>query len=131
VAGKDLKELFRAYRERDELSFRRAAQRVIEEEEAKHHLALARDLRQILVGGSTAPVLDTVALPSPPTDREGGWPLADVRHPGRYLPDLVLDDRITRQLSSIGEELRRWELLDRHGTRPLPWAKFAHRRDKS
>jgi SpoVK/Ycf46/Vps4 family AAA+-type ATPase len=115
VAGKDLKELFRAYRERDELTFRRAAQRIIEDEESKHHLALARDLRQLLVGGSTAPVLDTVALPAPPTDREGGWPLADVRHPSRYLPDLVLDDRITKQLSGIAEEFRRWELLDRHG----------------
>jgi SpoVK/Ycf46/Vps4 family AAA+-type ATPase len=115
VAGKDLKELFRSYRERDELSFRRAAQHIIEEEEAKHHLALARDLRQILVGGSSAPVLDTVALPSPPMDREGGWPLAEVRHPSRYLADLVLEERITAQLGSVAEEYRRWEVLDRHG----------------
>jgi SpoVK/Ycf46/Vps4 family AAA+-type ATPase len=115
VAGKDLKELFRAYRERDELSFRRAAQRIIEEEEGKHHLALARDLRQILTVGGAAQTLDTVVLPPAPMDREGEWPLAEVRHPERYLTDLALEPSITAQLGGIAEEVRRWEALDRHG----------------
>jgi len=44
VAGRHLKELFRAFRSRDELAFRRAATEIIEEEQAKHHHALARDL---------------------------------------------------------------------------------------
>ena len=80
MAGKDLKELFRAYRERDELTFRRAAQRIIEEEESKQHLALARDLRTILVGGGAAHSVESISLPPPPMDRDGDWPLAEVRH---------------------------------------------------
>ena len=41
MAGRDLKELFRAFRNADELAFRRAANTIIEEEEARHHVALA------------------------------------------------------------------------------------------
>jgi SpoVK/Ycf46/Vps4 family AAA+-type ATPase len=116
MAGRDLKELFRAYRERDELSFRRAAQQIIEEEEAKHHVALARDLKQILAGGSAVSVTPgSVQLPAPPTDREGDWPLAEVRHARRYLQDLVLDGRVGEQLSSISNEFRHWQAIDRAG----------------
>jgi len=114
VAGKDLKELFRAYREHDELSFRRAAQSIIDEEEAKHHLALARDLRTILVGGGGAQTIDTVTLPPLPTDREGEWPLAEVRGAERYLADLILEERVTTQLLSLAEEFRHWETLSRY-----------------
>jgi hypothetical protein len=75
MAGRELKQLFRAYREGDELAFRRAAQEIIADEEAKNHLGLARDLRKIMTGGGQAAVAvavaETVALPTPPTDREG------------------------------------------------------------
>jgi len=47
VAGSQLKRLLRAYRDRDDLAFRRAAVEIIEEEEAKHHVQLARDLRRL------------------------------------------------------------------------------------
>jgi SpoVK/Ycf46/Vps4 family AAA+-type ATPase len=115
VAGRDLKELFRAYRENDQLTFRRAAQRIIEEEESKHHLALARDLRKILVSGGTSQAIDTVALPPPPMDRDGEWPLAEVRPPERYFADLVLDETIVRALGGLAEEFRHWETLGRNG----------------
>jgi SpoVK/Ycf46/Vps4 family AAA+-type ATPase len=115
VAGRDLKQLFRAYREDDELSFRRAAQQIIDEEEAKHHLALARDLRKILVGGAVAHPIETVVLPPPPMDREGEWPLAEVRQPDRYLADLVLDESVSGQLLGLADEFRHWETLGRHG----------------
>lgn len=35
---------------RDELAFRRAAMEIIEEEQSRHHNALARDLQKLLVG---------------------------------------------------------------------------------
>jgi len=63
-----LKELFRAFRTNNELAFRRAALEIIEEEQAKHHTALARDLRSLLAVGSN-PSVDTSAftvLPEPP-----------------------------------------------------------------
>lgn len=115
MAGRELKQLFRAYREGDELAFRRAAQEIIEEEESKQHLALARDLRRIIAGGTTAAVAEGVTLPSPPMDREGEWPLAEVRHPSRLLDHLVLPGKLIERLDGIATEFRRWEELDRHG----------------
>lgn len=63
MAGRELKQLFRAYREGDELAFRRAAQEIIEEEESKQHLALARDLRRLIAGGGSAAVAEPGCAP--------------------------------------------------------------------
>jgi SpoVK/Ycf46/Vps4 family AAA+-type ATPase len=115
MAGRELKQLFRAYREGDELAFRRAAQEIVEEEESKHHIALARDLRAILAGGTTRAVAADVVLPDPPRDREGEWPLAEVRHPEHSFDDLVLAGDLVRRFRALAEEYRRWEELDRRG----------------
>src|SRR4051794_33405931 len=101
MAGRDLKQLFRAFNERDELAFRRAAQAIIHEEEAKQHLALARDLRRGPGAGAGAGAgagggaarsagASALSLPEPPADRDGGWPLADVREPTKGLDDLIV-----------------------------------------
>jgi SpoVK/Ycf46/Vps4 family AAA+-type ATPase len=112
-----LKELFRAFRSHDELAFRRAALEIIEEEQGKHHTALARDLRGLLAAGSDISV-DTSAftvLPEPPRDREGDWPLAEVRVPEYGLSDLVINDSLSSVLDGLIAETRRWPDLDRHG----------------
>ena len=44
MAGRDLEEFFRAFRNADELAFRRAANTIIEEEEARHQVALAKEV---------------------------------------------------------------------------------------
>jgi len=117
MAGRELKQLFRAYREGDELAFRRAAQEIIEEEESKQHLSLARDLRRLLAAGAGggAAVGEGVTLPPPPMDREGEWPLAEVRHPSRLLQDLVLPAKLTERLEGVAAEFSRWDELDRAG----------------
>jgi hypothetical protein len=115
MAGRELKALFRAYREGDELAFRRAAAEIIEEEESKQHMALARDLRKIIVGGTSAAVAEGVTLPPPPMDREGAWPLAEVRHSARSMDDLILSGKLLERLGGIADEVPRWEDLDRHG----------------
>ncbi|WP_217922740.1 AAA family ATPase [Miltoncostaea oceani] len=116
MAGRELKALFRAYREGDQLAFRRAAQEIIEEEEAKHHTVLARDLRALLtVGGGSSTVAPEVVLPEPPRDREGEWPLAEVRHAERSLDDLVLTGDLVDRLRLLSEEYRRWDEIDRRG----------------
>jgi hypothetical protein len=113
MPGRELKQLFRAYREGDELAFRRAAQEIIEDEESKQHSALARDLRKIIAGGSSAAVADGVALPPPPMDREGEWPLAEIRHPEMALSELVLSGDLIDRLEGLAAEFPRWEELDR------------------
>lgn len=115
MAGRELKQLFRAYREGDELAFRRAAQEIIEEEESKQHVALARDLKRIIAGGATAAVAEGVTLPAPPMDREGEWPLAEIRHPSRLMEDLVLPGKLIERLQGVADEFHRWDELERHG----------------
>jgi SpoVK/Ycf46/Vps4 family AAA+-type ATPase len=116
MAGRQLKEIFRAYRARDDLAFRRAATEIIEEEQTKHHYALARDLQKLLVsGGGSVDIGATVVLPAPPKDREGEWDLAEVRHPERALEELVLDVDLDRTLAGVVEEVRNWSALDSVG----------------
>jgi len=110
VAGRDLKELFRAFRSGDELAFRRAASSIIEEEEAKQHVALARDLRKLLASGEDVPTR-SVSLPEPPLDREGEWPLAEVRRPRCFFGDLVLAPSASEQLEGVAREFPMWERL--------------------
>lgn len=115
MAGRDLKQLFRAHALGDELSFRRAAQEIIQEEEAKQHLALARDLRKILNAQSSTVGSLALAMPEPPSDRDGGWPLADVREPTRSLDDLVVPQTVDDALRHLCIEVGRWEELDAAG----------------
>lgn len=116
MAGRHLKQLFKAFQTRDELAFRRAATEIIEEEEGKHHNALARDLRRLLVAGGTP--LDTgstVVMPRPPQDREGDWDLGEVIEPTRLLDDLVLAPDLVETLECLVEEVRQWPTLDAAG----------------
>ncbi|WAJ42857.1 ATP-binding protein [Mycobacterium sp. Aquia_216] len=116
MAGRQLKEIFRAFHARDELAFRRAATEIIEEEQAKHHNALARDLQKLLVAGSgTVDSGTTVLLPAPPKDREGEWDLGEVREPERLLEDLVLRKNVSAALEGVVKEVRQWSLLDAAG----------------
>lgn len=116
MAGRHLKELFRAFRTRDELAFRRAAMEIIEEEQAKQHHALARDLQKLLTAdGSSADTAATIILPEPPKDREGEWALGEVRTPDRLLDELVLAPELAKFLSGVVEEVSRWPELDRAG----------------
>ena len=113
MAGRHLKEIFRAFHARDELAFRRAAMEIIEEEQAKHHNALARDLQKLLVaGGGSFDSGSTVIVPAPPKDREGEWDLAEVREPHRLLEDLILNKGVCLALENVVEEIRQWPALD-------------------
>lgn len=116
MAGRHLKEIFRAFHARDELAFRRAATEIIEEEQAKQHLALARDLQKLLVaGGGAVDGGASLVLPPPPKDREGDWDLADVKEPDRLLSDLILGKQLSSTLAGLVAEVNAWPTLDSHG----------------
>lgn len=117
MAGRELKQLFRAFSEGDELSFRRAAQSIIQDEESKQHHALARDLRKILgaqTGTATSGAL-ALAMPEPPSDRDGGWPLADIRHATKSFEDVIMPHALAGALQHLCKEIGRWEELDNAG----------------
>lgn len=116
MAGRHLKEIFRAFQSRDELAFRRAAMEIIEEEQSKHHNALARDLQKLLVaGGGPVDSGSTIVIPEPPKDREGEWDLGEVRDPDRLLDDLILHKSLAAALRGSVEEVRQWTTLDAAG----------------
>ncbi len=115
MAGRDLKQLFRAFNEGDELSFRRAAQTIIQDEESKQHLALARDLRKIIGAQTSSAGALALALPEPPSDRDGGWPLADIRQPSRGFDDLIVPHTLHAELQHLCKEIGRWDELDAAG----------------
>ncbi len=113
MAGRHIKDLLAAYRDRDDLLFRRAAQAIIEEEEAKRHTALAQDLRRLLASGSAMHIPQFEApLPEPPKDRDSALPLADLSLPERNLGDLVLAPTLGQRLVELTAEVTRWPTLD-------------------
>jgi SpoVK/Ycf46/Vps4 family AAA+-type ATPase len=113
MAGRHIKDLIAAYRDRDDLLFRRAAQAIIDEEEAKRHTVLAQDLRRLLAsGGSLRMPQFEAPLPEPPKDRDSAMPLADLFLPERHLADLVLGEELSEALTSLADEVGRWATLD-------------------
>jgi chromosomal replication initiation ATPase DnaA len=116
MAGRHIKDLIAAYRDRDDLLFRRAAQAIIDEEEAKRHTALAQDLRRLLASGSPLQMPQFEApIPEPPKDRDSALPLADVYLPERHLADLVLSHDLFDNLTDLADEVSRWPTLDALG----------------
>jgi SpoVK/Ycf46/Vps4 family AAA+-type ATPase len=116
MAGRQLKELFQAFHAHNELAFRRAAQEIIEEEQAKHHFALARDLERLLTAhGRGVDIGPAAILPEPPKDREGEWLLAEIHLPERTLDELVVSPQTDKLLRGLIKEVAHWQELDRSG----------------
>jgi SpoVK/Ycf46/Vps4 family AAA+-type ATPase len=116
MAGRHLKELIAAYHDRDDLAFRRATQAIIEEEEAKRHTVLARDLRQLLASGGRSVAVDASPAPEPPRDRDTNVPLVDVSPPSSIsLVDLVFPRSVSERLDRLVEEVAHWPALDAAG----------------
>lgn len=112
-----MKDIIRAFHARDEVSFRRAVLEVVEEEEARHHFALARDMRGLLAAGGGDSVVSglTMPMPDPPKARDGEWNLIEVREASLRYEDLVLEPDIADLLQGFGSEVSHWESLDSAG----------------
>jgi AAA+ superfamily predicted ATPase len=115
MAGRHLRDMIAAYGDRDDLKFRRAAQAIIQEEEAKRHTVLARELRTLLAANSGTATDATAALPEVPMDRDSSLPLARITRVDRYLDDLVLADSASSALQQLLAEVRNWQALDAAG----------------
>lgn len=107
-----MKDAVRAFRSRDELSFRRAILEIAEEEEARHHFAIARDLRSLLAaGGGTVATQQLFELPESPKSRDGEWDLVETRLPSIEFDELVLEPSVLKGLESMAFEANRWDVL--------------------
>lgn len=97
----------------DDLSFRRAAEALIAEEEAKNHNALASQLsaaltKRRLSGGKLSALARTDAIAS----------LVHEQLPDRRISDLVLPSIVREVLSDLVEEHHRRDLLRSYGIEP-------------
>lgn len=116
MAGRDLKNMIAAYRDRDDLLFRRAAQAIIAEEEAKRHTTLAKDLTRMLAsGGAGLTMSESSPVPEPPVDRDSKAPIASVDSPQVFLDDLVLATAVNNSIHELIDEVRMWPELDAAG----------------
>ena len=119
MAGRELKQIFSAFSSGDDTAFRRAALTIIEEEEAKQHFALARDLRKrIGRDAHDGAAKDLSPLPAAPRDPDHDVALADVLWPERTFADLVLAPRSMEPLMAVAAETKHRQLLTEHGVPP-------------
>jgi SpoVK/Ycf46/Vps4 family AAA+-type ATPase len=96
-----------------------AALAIIDEERKKQHIMLANDLSKILSNGkSTAGSPMRPGFDPIPKDADRNTPLVDIRHPDRYLQELVLEDHILAALHEVVREFTQWDVLEANGLAP-------------
>lgn len=121
VYGDVLRQLFRGFAQRDDASFRAAAESIIRDERAKNHRLLADDLERILTRRSSGPngaSVSTRRNGDLPTDKERGFPLVDVAEFDLDWTRLVAPYETLEPLHRIVEEHARADLLVAAGLRP-------------
>tara|TARA_R110002124_G_scaffold276246_1_gene446952 strand:- start:1654 stop:2634 length:981 start_codon:yes stop_codon:yes gene_type:complete len=118
--GKVLRQLIKAGTSGDVEAFRSISEAVIKEERQKQHHLLANDLEHILYGASSKPTLKSRnnILPTPPTDKERGFPLLDIKQPQRPIEELILSEISYSSIEELLEEHRRSDLLSSYGVKP-------------
>lgn len=112
--------MFRAFRERDETAFYRAAESLISEELAANRHALARELQEALgqQPARKANTLVTNGLSALPKDRRHGERLIAVQERPVDTSRIVLVDETRRQIERVISEHRERLKLARHGLQP-------------
>ncbi|MHA3027485.1 AAA family ATPase [Chromohalobacter israelensis] len=118
--GKVLRQLIRAGASGDSAAFRHASETIIQDERQKQHHLLANDLEKILYGDNLKPAKwnGRSALPKPPTDKERGLPLLDIRQAQRPLEEIVLPEKSLAAIEELLEEHRRADVLKSYGMKP-------------
>lgn len=104
----------------DQLSFRKSAEALIQEERGKGHRILAERLGKALSASPQATLFQS-PTPTVRANQVGGIAQKDLvaeLTPERSLDSLVLNDSISGQLREVIEEQHRSELLHAHGLSP-------------
>ena len=112
--------LFRAFRERDDTAFYKAAESLIAEELAANHHGLARDLQEALgqpKSGRKTPASKNVLSPLP-KDRRSGDQLITLQERPADTSKLIHTETTRRQLQRVVDERRNRLKLARYGYHP-------------
>jgi len=118
ATAKLLRQLIKTGTEGNHEGFKRASEKLIEEERAKNHHLLANDLERILYGRrNSAMPLNTALNDRLPKDKERNLPLLQIKEPVRRLEDVVLSDENSSLLDELLQEHHRVETLQSYGLR--------------
>lgn len=114
-----IKRLFRCHKANDPSGFMDAAQAIIEEERKKNHGILAEELNRILNNSFAKQTPSLLAhYQPPPRDPDRRTPLLEIKHPDRYLKDLVLNNEQVSAIKITIQEFREWDVLQANGLTP-------------
>lgn len=117
--GDALTRLFRAYRDQNDVAFRKVAESIISDQLAANHHGLAKDLRAAI--GTDSKKLTQAAtghLTALPRDRRSGEQLLTIYHEPASTEHLLLDDSARRRIDRFIDERRNATKLARHGYSP-------------
>lgn len=117
--GRLLRQLAKTGAEGNISAFLEAFEEVIKDERGKQHHQLANDLEKILKGKiKNEPIPLRRYIEGPPTDREGGMPLCEVREPDRTLDEVVLAQENAAPIENLLHEYFKEDLLRSHNLKP-------------
>lgn len=121
--SKVLKELIKAYSDRDWDSFRPIIEDLIEQEERKNHTKLANELRSLLndsvSDSNKKKILNKLRDNIPiPRDSSKGFPLLTIQETYYTFSDLVLPKETINRLSLIIKEFDSRSLIATYGLKP-------------
>lgn len=118
--GEIIRSLLKSYIHQDDDGFRRAAQRLIEQERLLNHRLLADDLERILHNGHGKPNgVQKHSIPNQlPKDKERGFPLVTLSRVDVPWVAVVLLPATLAALQRCAQENRQRELLANGGVRP-------------
>lgn len=109
--------LFRAYRDQNDVAFRKVAESIIADQLAGNHHALAKEL-QAALGTGHKKSGRSMMLSSLPRDRRSGEELLTVFHEPASTEHLLLDDSTRQRIDRVVAERRNAKKLARFGYSP-------------
>lgn len=124
IAEKQLKRLFQAFKERDDVAFYRAAESLIADELAANHHALAQELQQVL-GKQPLKQIPQNGLRLLPKDRRSGEDLVILEESSIDSTQIVFNQETKAKIERVLDEHRQRQKLAKYGylpkTKPLFW----------
>lgn len=114
-----LRRLFRAYRDQNDVAFRKVAESIIADQLAANHHGLAKELRAALGADTQKPTREgSSGLTAMPRDRRAGQQLLTIYQEPASTEHLFLDSTTKRRIDRFISERRNTQKLARFGYSP-------------
>jgi len=117
IGEKQLKRLFQAFKERDDVAFYRAAESLIADELAANHHALAQELQQVL-GKQPLKQIPQNGLRLLPKDRRSGEDLVILEESSIDSTQIVFNQETKAKIERVLDEHRQRQKLAKYGYLP-------------